>query len=142
MTDMVSLTKLRRIATPKGAVLHCLKATDAGFAGFGEAYFSLVLPRETKGWKKHNRMTLNLAVPSGAVRFVVRDGKSPHEVVTDTVLSPEGDETYQRLTVPPGFWVAFRGVGTGESIVINIASIPHDPQEADVLDLSAFPIAD
>ena len=40
---------------------------------------------------------------------------------------------YQRLTVPPGIWVAFSGEGPGENIVLNIASIPHDPVEAETL---------
>jgi dTDP-4-dehydrorhamnose 3,5-epimerase len=142
MTAPILLTKLRRISTPKGDVLHCLKSTDSGFAGFGEAYFSMVLPNDTKGWKKHNRMTLNLAVVVGAVRFLVRDPSPPYPQIFDIVLSPDEEDLYQRLTIPPGYWIAFRGVSPTESMLVNIASIPHDPNEADTLPLSTFCIAD
>ncbi len=142
MTTSVTLTKLRRISTPKGDVLHCLKSTDSGFVGFGEAYFSMVLPNDTKGWKRHNRMTLNLAVVVGAVRFLVRDSSPPHAQILDVVLSPDEEALYQRLTVPPGYWVAFRGVSSRESMLVNIASIPHDPTEADTVALSTFSVSD
>ena len=42
-------TPLRRIPTANGEVRHGLRASDVGFAGFGEAYFSEVLPGAIKG---------------------------------------------------------------------------------------------
>lgn len=132
----LSLTPLRRITTPKGDVLHGLRADEASYAGFGEAYFSLVLEGATKGWKRHLRMTLNLVCPAGLVRFVVYGERG---IVLDTVLGPDTPETNQRLTVPPGYFVGFRGLAPGTSIVLNVASIGHDPTEAENLPLEHFP---
>ena len=81
------LTPLKRIATPKGDVMHGLKASDPGYAGFGEAYFSLVNEGETKGWKRHFRMTLNLVCAAGRIRVVVREEAG--NIVLDTQLSPD-----------------------------------------------------
>lgn len=129
------LTPLRRIATPKGDVLHAMKATDPGFAGFGEAYFSLVDKGAVKGWKRHSRMVLNLVVASGRIRFHIRDPEgSPRSID----LSPDTPETHQRLTVPPGFWMAFEGVADGPNMVLNLASIGHDPDEAESVALDTF----
>ncbi len=131
-------TPLRRIATPKGEVRHALRASDAGFAGFGEAYFTEILPGETKGWKRHRRMTMNLVVVCGTVRFIVRDDAGAcavHEV------SVEGVAPYGRLTVPPGLWMAFHGLGAGSNLLMNLASLPHDPDEADTAAVEAFPLA-
>jgi len=136
--NAVTLTPLRRIPTPKGDVLHCLKASDDSFAGFGEAYLSMVGAGQIKGWKRHQRMVLNLVVVSGSVRFVAYDSTSPAQIVSDVVLGPDASETHQRLTVQPGIWLAFRGEGATDSIVLNVASLPHDPSEADGLDLSAL----
>jgi dTDP-4-dehydrorhamnose 3,5-epimerase len=47
-------------------------------------------------------------------------------------LSPAN---YQRLTVPPGVWMAFKGQSQGLNMLLNIGSIPHDPAEADNLPL-------
>ena len=43
---------------------------------------------------------------------------------------------YQRLTVPPGIWMAFYGVGEGISMLMDIIPEPHDPSEADRIDLN------
>lgn len=134
----VLLTPLKRIATPKGDVLHGIKATDPGFAGFGEAYFSIVLEGATKGWKRHRRMTLNLVCAAGAVQFVVHDGSGDPASMFSVVLAPS-EARHRRLTVAPGLWVGFRGVGPGENIILNLASELHDPTEAEARELEAFP---
>jgi dTDP-4-dehydrorhamnose 3,5-epimerase len=129
-------TTLRRISNPKGDILHALKQSDQGFAGFGEAYFTHVHIGETKGWKKHTRMQLNLIVPVGSVCFYVYD-----EDLGRTETYQLSHDNYGRLTVPPGLWVAFKGLGQPVNMVLNVASIEHDPQEALTVPLDAFPFA-
>ena len=34
-----------------------------------------------------------------------------------------------RLFVPPKIWFAFQGLYKGESIILNISNIQHDPKE-------------
>lgn len=120
--DGVILTPLKRIHHPKGDVLHAMKKSDCGFDGFGEAYFSTIYQGEIKGWKKHTYMTLNLVVPVGEVEFVIYDE-------TDFLSVTLSSNNYQRLTVQSGLWVAFRGIGES-NMLLNIASLEHDPQEA------------
>jgi dTDP-4-dehydrorhamnose 3,5-epimerase len=134
-------TALRRIPTPKGEVRHGLRSSDEGVAGFGEAYFTEVLPDTIKGWKRHRVMTMNLVVVSGTVRFIVHDGTGAEGAVVEHVLSAEGDAPYGRLTVPPGVWMAFQGVGPTHNLLMNLASHPHDPTEAEGCDLDAFAYA-
>jgi dTDP-4-dehydrorhamnose 3,5-epimerase len=131
------LTPLRRIPTPKGDVLHGMKATDAGYAGFGEAYFSIVHDGVVKGWKRHRRMVLNLVCVAGAVRVVVY-GDDATAPVLDATLSPDAPETYARLTVPPMFWVGFSGTTPDLNMLLNLASIGHDPDEAETVELDRF----
>jgi dTDP-4-dehydrorhamnose 3,5-epimerase len=136
------LTQLRRIPGEKGAVWHGLKKSDAGFAGFGEAYFSVVGCGAVKGWKKHTRMTMNLIVVAGAIRFVLGDDRDPSAgsvPTTSFLLTAHSDEGYARLTVPPGYWMAFQGIGPGDNMLLNVASIEHDPTEAESRDLAQIP---
>ncbi len=129
-----TFTPLRRIPVPKGDVLHAIKASDPTYAGFGEAYFTMIDRGAVKGWKRHNRMVMNLVAPMGAVRFVVHDPRQPDgapERFRSFVLSPDSADRYGRLTVAPGLWLAFQGVGLGPNLILNFASIAHDPQEAD-----------
>lgn len=131
--DGVELTTLNRIKHPKGDVYHALRANEASFFGFGEAYFTTILCGETKGWKKHLRMTMNLVVPVGNVCFYMHN-----EDTQETVMFELGERNYRRLTVGPGIWVAFKGCGNDINLVLNIASIPHDPSESINVILETF----
>ncbi|MFI5125155.1 MAG: dTDP-4-dehydrorhamnose 3,5-epimerase family protein [Chitinophagales bacterium] len=131
--DEVMLTPLRIISGDSGDVMHALKQQEASFYGFGEAYFSTVKNKSVKGWKKHRKMILNLIVSSGAIRFVLYDGRAgskTFQAIQEFVLSREN---YQRLTVPPGIWMAFQGLSDDVNMLLNIASIPHDPADAENL---------
>lgn len=121
---------LKIIPGELGSVLHAVRSTDAGFAGFGEAYFSTVKRNAVKGWKKHQRMTLNLVVPVGEIRFVIYDDRSDSASKGALEQITLSRNAYQRITVPPGVWVAFQGLAEPESMLMNLASIPHDPTEA------------
>jgi len=127
----IFITPLARIATAGGDVLHAMKQSEAGFAGFGEAYFSWVSAGAVKAWKQHTRMTMNVIVPVGQVKFVFcLDG-------TDAFRVEEiGVDRYARITVPPGIWFGFQGLAAPQSLVLNIANIPHDPNEVERLALS------
>lgn len=134
MIEGVLLTPLRQLHADSGSVFHMMKAGEAGFAGFGEVYFSTVRSGAVKAWKRHNEMTLNLACLSGRIRFVCYDdrpGSPTCGAFQEVTLSP--DENYQRLTVPPGVWTGFEGVAAVESMLCNCASLPHDPAESDRL---------
>lgn len=125
----IIVTPLKRVPVAGGDVLHAMKRSDPGFVDFGEAYFSQIEPGAVKAWKRHLRMTLNLVVPVGAVRFVFVDdkGETREEVV--------GLDRYVRLTVPPGIWFGFKGLVAPYSLLLNVADIPHDPAEIERKDL-------
>jgi len=132
--DDILLTPLKRIETTGGDVLHAMKQSDVGYAGFGEVYFSWVSAGAVKAWKRHIGMTMNVVVPVGQVRFVFRCVNS---VGADEFRIEEiGVERYARITVPPGIWFGFQGLNTPQSLVMNIASIAHDPNEVERMALS------
>lgn len=122
--DGVIVTPLKQIYNPKGDIFHAMKKSDNGFESFGEAYFSTINKDDIKGWKKHTRMTLNLVVPVGEIEFVVYD-----ENTKEFFNIKLSKYNYQRLTVKPNLWMAFRGLGDN-NMLLNLASIEHDPDEA------------
>ena len=69
-TSNIIITPLKRIELYGGDVLHALKNNEIGFDYFGEAYFSIIKFDVIKGWKCHTKMTMNLIVPVGDVKFV------------------------------------------------------------------------
>jgi dTDP-4-dehydrorhamnose 3,5-epimerase len=116
-----------------------MKEGDPGYAGFGEAYFSLVRPGVIKGWKRHRRLTLNLIVTQGRIRFIVCDDGRGAPRFKEALLSLDSAETYRRLTVAPGLWMAFRGEGESVNMLLNIANLRHDPDETENAALETFP---
>ena len=133
------LTPLKKIHHPKGDILHCLKKSDAEYSSFGEAYFSTINNGEIKGWNKHKKMTLNLIVPFGEVTFVIYDKRESSRSKGEFFKVSLSCLNYKRLTVPPGLWLAFKGNGVNTNLILNIASMTHDPDEIEKLDLNKIP---
>ena len=133
--DEVTLSPLRRIFHPKGDIHHVMKKTDQGYDGFGEAYLTSIFRDEIKGWKKHKFMTLNLTVILGTVLFYVYDEDKQHTYVYDI-----GQNNNQRLTIPCGYWVAFKGLTLKENVILNIANIEHDPNESINVPIETYPL--
>lgn len=115
-----------------------LRRDAAGLTAFGEVYFSEVAPGAVKAWKLHRRMTQRLAVPVGRVRFALHDDRpgSTTRGRTEEVVLGRPDR-YALLTLPPGVWYGFQGVGEGVALIANCADLPHDPAEVDRRDPAA-----
>ena len=130
MIEGVVVTPLSVIETKGGDVLHGLKQSEQGYAGFGEAYFSMIEYGVIKGWKQHKKMVLNLVVPIGMVRFVLYDERknsSSYEQFQEVTLSRTMN--YCRLTVPPMVWFGFQGYDKLANMLLNIANIEHSLDE-------------
>lgn len=134
----VIITPLKRFTVPNGDVLHAMKRDDSGFEGFGEAYFSFVDSGAIKGWKRHKAMIMNLIVPIGGVRIVMfdeRDGSSSYGKFQEIILSKEN---YCRLTIPPMIWLGFQCITKESAMVVNIANIPHVPEEQEAKSIESL----
>lgn len=138
--DGIKLYPLKQINVPKGDVYHALKSTDADYIGFGEVYFSWIEHGQVKGWKRHNRMTLNIIVPVGEIKFVIYDDRknsTTYGTFEEIVLSAAFN--YQRLVISPGLWMAFCGVAEGESMLMDVIPELHDTKETDRKELLEIP---
>ncbi len=127
--DGVTIAPLRKIPDERGMIMHMLRADAAHFERFGEIYFSGVYPGVVKAWHLHSRMTINYAVPVGTIKLVMYDERPESATRGQLVELFLGDANYALVTVPPGVWNGFKGVGTAMALVANCASIPHDPAE-------------
>lgn len=131
----VILTHLKIIPHPLGDIFHGIKKSDNGFMDFGEAYFTTIKGNQIKGWNKHKKMTLNLVVPVGKVIFVFYDDRDKSKTKGNFFKIEISLDNYQRLTIPPGIWMAFKGKSNNTNLILNIANMEHDPDEIERLDL-------
>ncbi len=131
----IHISPLRRINVEGGDVLHVIRNTDHMFNGFGEAYFSIVQPGYVKAWKRHLKMTMNLIVPIGSVKFIFYDESK--ELIMKIEI---GEKNYRKVSVPPGIWFGFVGLSKHDSYILNIADILHDPSEVERKPVSYLPL--
>jgi dTDP-4-dehydrorhamnose 3,5-epimerase len=129
--DDISVTKLNVFPAEGGLVKRVIRHNDHGFKCFKEAYFSSISPGIIRGWKLHTKMTLNLVVPIGKVKFVFTSNLSLGRFRAEII----GENNYCRITVPPNIWFAFQGLENKESIILNIADFIHDPSESQRLNI-------
>lgn len=139
MSDIegVVVTPLRRIPDERGAILHMLRDDSPLFERFGEIYFSMVYPGVVKGWHRHREMTLNYAVPTGMIKLVCFDDRPDSPTRGVTAEYHIGELNYCLVTVPPMVWNGFKGEGPHKSIVANLASVHHSPDEIERIDPSS-----
>ena len=128
LIEGLHISPLKIILGEKGNIMHALKKSFPFFNEFGEAYFTFVNFNTIKGWKKHKKMILNLIVPIGEVKFVFYDDRKNSPTFKKFHTITMSQENYHRLTVEPGIWMAFKGIQE-TNLVLNIASIEHDPTD-------------
>jgi dTDP-4-dehydrorhamnose 3,5-epimerase len=129
MSEKVLLTPLKIIDTPNGSVMHAMARSSDGYFGFSEAYFSKINYNSINAWKRHKKMTLNLIVPVGKIRFVWLDDRVGMDNLPQEVIISQ--DNFCRLTVPPMIWLGFQNLSDGDSVLLNIANIEHDPNEVE-----------
>jgi dTDP-4-dehydrorhamnose 3,5-epimerase len=130
----VVVTPLKQIPDERGKVMHMLRRDDPEFEQFGEIYFSMVYPQAIKAWNLHTAVTLNYAVVVGMIKLVLYDQRSSSSTRGQVQVIFAGEQNYVRVKIPPGIYTGFKGIGPGQAIVANCATLPHDPQESRRLD--------
>ena len=129
MIEGIKITPLNQIEDERGKVMHMLRSDSKNFTKFGEIYFSTVHPNKIKGWNLHQKMTLNYAVISGEIKFVlydVRPNSKTKGQIQEFLLS---QKNYKLVSVPPLIWSGFKGIGKTTAIVANCSDLPHDDKE-------------
>ena len=137
----LKVTPLRIIEDDRGSVMHMLRLDDPHFEKFGEIYFSNTRPNTIKAWKRHKRMTLNIAVPIGRVRLVAYDDRAEsksYKNVDAFILGP--DDQYALITIPPLIWFGFQNIGSTDALLANCATIAHETNEAEQRGLDDAPL--
>lgn len=120
MIKGVTITPLEQFPDYRGKVMKFALSNAAN----NEVYFSVVHPGMVKAWHLHQEMELNYACVYGKIQLVLID--MINNKTMEIYLSPDN---YKLVHIPPGIYNGFKGLGTTDSIVANLASIPHDDDE-------------
>lgn len=129
MIEGVKIKTLRVVPDERGMVKLMLRNDDPEFKKFGEIYFSFVFPGVVKGWRLHRKMTLNYAAIQGKIKLVLYDDRTDSSTRGKLMEIMSGEDKYELITIPPGIWNAFKGMGSEISIIANLSDIPHSSNE-------------
>lgn len=127
----LQIVPLKVIPDDRGRVMHMLRSDAPHFSAFGEVYFSTVRRGIVKGWKRHHRMQMNLAVPVGRIRLVACDGRPESPTCGQVEDIFIGQDDYKLAVIAPGIWTAFQGISVEEALVANCASVLHGSEQVD-----------
>lgn len=120
----IVVSSIKEIHGEASCIMKFLEDTDVGFNGFGEIYFSRISSGVDRGWKIHKEATCNVMVPHGRVMFVVAE----HDF-SDWCFVELGGEEQKRLTIHPGCWYKFLGLGSHDSLIANVLDVKHRDEQ-------------
>ena len=119
-----------------GNVFHGYLKNNPDKIDIHEVYFSTIRENQIRGWKMHKKMTLNIIVPVGEIKFVLFKDAKEFSVETDFEEFFLSRSNYKRLTVPPNFWMGFQCKSEEDAMLLNIADIEHDPTEVKNMEIN------
>lgn len=124
--DGVIVRPLKKFADSRGTIMHGVRK-DNILNEFGEVYFKKLYVNIINGWHVHEKLILNYICILGMIKLVLydmRDNSSTKGVFQEIC---HGDDNYCLIHIPPGVANASQGIGDPFSIMVNVASEPHDP---------------
>jgi len=120
--NKIKVSRPKVIKLSDGDVLRILRKNEVKKWNFAEAYFSKIKFGKIKAWKCHLKMTINIVVPKGKVKFVFYSNKKFRSILI-------GEKNYCRLMIPPKVWFGFKGISKSESIILSLTNITHNTKE-------------
>ena len=133
--DQIKFIKQPIINVEGGNVFRIMKKSDFEEFNFKEAYFSSIDFNFIKGWKMQLKMSSNICVPIGNVKFtfVSEDFKKYKTFCI-------GEDNYGIITIPPKVWYSFKGISEKTSLILNIANSEHNVNDIKKINLDEFPL--
>ena len=117
---------LKKIPDERGTIMHGVRS-DNILSEFGEVYFKKLYSGVVNGWHVHETLILNYICILGMIKLVLYDTRSdsPTKGVLQELFI--GEDNYCLVHIPPGVANGSKGLGVPFSILVNVASEPHDP---------------
>lgn len=123
----VVVRSLMKIPDERGTIMHGVTRKNL-LNPFGEVYFKKLYYGVVNGWHIHDSLVLNYVCIFGMIKIVLYDMRehSPTKGIFDEFYI--GDDNYCLVHIPAGIANGSKGLGSPYSIMVNVASEPHDPK--------------
>lgn len=123
------------IKTKNGDVLRFLRNQE--LKKFNEIYFSEILPKNIKAWKKNISTEQNIIVPCGNIKLAIIKNLDDKKIKI-IFLGKKFD--YGIYTIPKNTWYGFKCIGKEKALIINCISKIHKEENNSKLEYKSYPI--
>ena len=122
----VVLRPLKRIPDERGTIMHGVRK-DNLLNEIGEVYFKKLYFGVVNGWHVHEKLILNYICIVGMIKLVLYDLRENSATRYGFQEFFVGEDNYCLVHIPAGIANGTKGLGHPYSIMVNVASEPHDP---------------
>jgi dTDP-4-dehydrorhamnose 3,5-epimerase len=129
--DGISIKNLKVIPDERGWLMEILRCDDKIFKQFGQVYLSTAYPGVVKGWHYHKKQTDNFTCLRGMMKVALYDAReiSPSfRTINEFFI---GEKNPILISVPPGVFHGFKGIGTETAYFLSIPTLPYDYEQPD-----------
>ena len=118
-------------ADERGRFVELVRADEPGLGAFGQVHLTTLYPGVVKAWHRHRHRTDTVCVVSGMARLGLYDAREDSKTKEELNQFFLGVHAPLRITIPPGVWFGFKGIGDGEALMLVHTDQPHDPKDPD-----------
>ena len=138
MIKDVQVKKLKLIPDERGRLMEILRSDEEIFQTFGQVYMTTAYPGVVKAWHYHKKQDDYFTCISGTMRLALYDARkdSPtYKEINDFTISLDNPIL---VKIPKFVYHGFKCIGDREAIVINIPTLPYNPDAPDEYRVDAF----
>ena len=129
--DGVVLKMLRVIPDEQGWLMEILSCDDPLFKQFGQVYVTTAYPGVVKGWHYHKKQTDNFTCINGMMKVALYDARDGSPTKGNLLELFVGDKNPLLISVPPGVYHGFKGIGTETAFFLSVPTLPYNYTEPD-----------
>ncbi len=127
----VKTKNLRVIPDERGWLMEILRSDDEIFQQFGQVYITTAYPGVVKGWHYHKKQTDNFTCVCGMMKVALYDARDDSSTKGTIMEFFVGEKNPLLISVPPGVYHGFKGIGTDTAYFLSVPTLPYNYQEPD-----------
>lgn len=132
----VKIKKLSVIPDERGWLMEILRCDDVFFENFGQVYLTTAYPGVVKAWHYHKKQTDNFTCIHGMMKVVLYDARTDSSTFRGLMELFIGERNPILISVPPGVYHGFKGIGTETAYFLSIPTLPYNYADPDEFRLS------
>ena len=137
MINGVKIKNLKVIPDERGWLMEILRCDDETFKKFGQVYITTAYPDVVKAWHYHKKQTDNFTCIKGMMKVALYDDRKSSPTYKQLDEFFVGEKNPILITVPPGVYHGFKGIGTEVAFFLNVPDLPYNYKEPDEYRLPA-----